>query len=181
MFPHDAPCHGHTHIMFPTVTGGHPGDRPDPHQAALDLCARCPYRTECRDQWENEPADIQDHGVWFGTTPDMRRRTKGLRRNQTTGLGRGRIHVRCHNCGTTFTGGVRSRYCPTCRSDTRPPNNNPAKAANAEAQRRRRQRLREQGICTTCGRHVARARKTTCIYCAQARAARIAQGHGGAA
>ena len=52
------------------------GPRHDVYAKARAICGRCPVIDGCRrDHWREQ------HGMWFGTTPDERKRMRGrLRR-----------------------------------------------------------------------------------------------------
>lgn len=43
------------------------------HTVAAKVCASCPVKKECREEWESMPAAMRRHGYWFGTTDKERR------------------------------------------------------------------------------------------------------------
>lgn len=48
--------------------------RPIPESVAAELCEGCPFLEDCRDY---AVSANEEHGIWGGTTPEMRRRING--------------------------------------------------------------------------------------------------------
>lgn len=83
-----AACRGmDTNLFFPEVGGvGNGNDK------AISVCENCPVITHCRayaDHMERRPGHQGHHGVWGGTTPDERDRSRRKRQPARCGTNGG--------------------------------------------------------------------------------------------
>ena len=67
-------AHGESNVFFPSRAAG--------VEEGKSVCAECPVRAECQNDWEKMPIAMQRHGIWFGLTDNERKTAKKKRRSR---------------------------------------------------------------------------------------------------